>query len=448
MLIGFGKVEITPRVGVELCGFGPFLLRRSIAVRDPLWARAMAVEEGGIRFVLVSCDLIGVTSQITSEVRRRLNDAKGLPPEALMVHCTHTHSGPGLGIYSGWGEADLPWVETLAGKIVQACLAAIDNQHEATLSHAEVPCEGIGLNREYDKDAPPLADVLRDDWRPAKPELTDRTCHVFKAESAGRCIGFLSYFGCHPVVCCQETRYIHGDFVGVATNLLEQETGGIGLFLQGAQGDVNSCVVHKPEAESLKALDIIAERYARAVRAGLKAVKPLRVESIACVSQTVTFHRKQWGREKLAELLAEHEATVHAPRAVETDSKVRMAMVYVAALRKLLAALDAGKSLEPPTEIQGLRIGPVALLGSPFEIFQAIKNDVVRQAAAPLPLVLGLANDSLGYAVDETAAARGGYAADLVPLIIGGLPYAGIHHELVDALLKLDAALQSVATCV
>ena len=66
--IGFGRADITPRVGVELCGFGPFLQRRSVAVRDRLWARAAAFEAGGRRAVLVSCDLIGVTEAITAAV--------------------------------------------------------------------------------------------------------------------------------------------------------------------------------------------------------------------------------------------------------------------------------------------------------------------------------------------------------------------------------------------
>jgi hypothetical protein len=55
-------------------------------------------------------------------------------------------------------------------------------------------------------------------WRPAKPELTDTKVHVVKAEADGRLLGFFSNFGCHPVVCSEETRYIHGDYCGVATN--------------------------------------------------------------------------------------------------------------------------------------------------------------------------------------------------------------------------------------
>jgi len=79
MQAGFAKVDITPRVGVELCGFGPFLNRHSIAVRERLWARAMAVRQGESTLILVSCDLIGVTPQITRRVRQLIRAKLDIP---------------------------------------------------------------------------------------------------------------------------------------------------------------------------------------------------------------------------------------------------------------------------------------------------------------------------------------------------------------------------------
>jgi len=439
---GFAKTDITPRVGVELCGFGPFVLRRSIGVRDRLWARAMAVEQADVKVILVSCDIVSTTPTITDETRRIVTETTGIPGDCVMIHCTHTHSGPSMGAYTGWGEADAPYLELLPRRIAKACCAAAEDLQEASLAHAEVPCEGIGLNREQDHDAPPLEDVLDESWRPAKPELTDTTCHVLTVTAGDRRIGFLSYFGCHPVVCCSQTRYIHGDYCGVATNLLEREhPGSVGLFLQGAQGDVNTCVVHKPEQESLLALDVIASRYARAVRAGLAAARPVELDRLSCAEQEVTFSRKPWSRGRLAALLAEEEATIHAPDASDADSNVRIAVVKATALRRLIAQLDAGESVEPATTVHGVRLGPIAFLGAPFEIFQAIKNEVVGQAQTPVPLVMGLTNDNLGYAVDHEKAAQGGYAADLVPLMCGSLPFANVHDELVQVLLEIDRRL-------
>ena len=447
MKLGFAKNDITPRVGVELCGFGPFISRHSIGIRDRLWARAMVVETDGKRLLLISCDLIGIAPEISARVRALINAACGVPAEAIMIACSHTHSGPCTGTYIGWGEADPPYIETLPQRIAKAGIAAVASLQEATLSHAEVPCEGIGMNREYDGDALPLAQVLRDDWRPPRPELTDTTCHVLKATAAdGRLIGFVSYFGCHPVVCCQLTRYIHGDYAGVATNNLEREApGSVGLFLQGANGDVNSCCVHKPEPDSLLALDIIAARYANAVRNGLQAARPLADTRLGWVQNQVVFSRKPWGLDKLRELLAEKEAFVQAMDATDdavVDKRgVRMETVYLLALRRMIALAEAGKPLSPAIEIHGLRIGPVGLFGSPFETFQAIKNEVTAGAKAPVPLVISVANDSIGYAPDRQAAARGGYAADMVPLICGSLPFASAHDELVRALLTVDAEL-------
>ncbi len=449
MKVGFGRADITPRVGVELCGFGPFRCRHSVAVRDRLWARAMAVEQQGRKVVVIGCDLIGITIDITRRVRERLRSEAGLEPHEVMICCSHTHSGPNTGPYIGWGAADPPYRETLHNRIARAALAALADLNEAELAHAEVPCKGIGLNREYDRDAPPLEQVLRDDWQPAKPELTDTTCHVLAVRSPGGVLrGFAGYFGCHPVVCCAATRYIHGDFPGVAINQVERDGDGLtGLFLQGAQGDVNSCVVHKPEQEALLALDVVAGRFARSMRQGLAQARPLRVDRVAGVRLTRTFTRKPWDLDTLRGKLAESEARLNHFEAtddtiLEGNRNLRMETVYVLALRDLVARAERGVSLEPATEVHGIRIGPLALLGSPFETFQAIKNDVRSAARAPIPLVVSFVNDSVGYAPDRTAAARGGYAQDMVPLICGELPYASIHDELKTALLELDARLE------
>ena len=444
MKAGFAKIDITPRVGVQLCGFGPYLNRYSIAVRDRLWARAMAVSIGKTIVVLVSCDLIFLELSVAQRIRSLVKEATGLPGKAVMVHCTHTHSGPATGNLIGWGDVDYPYMEILPQKIARACIKAVENLSEVKVSHAEVPCEGIALNREYDRDAPPLEEVLQDDWRPARPERTDTTCHVIKVEAEGRMVGFLSYFGCHPVVCCEQTHYIHGDFPGVATNLLEREhPGAVGLFLQGAQGDVNSCVAHKPEQESLLALDIIAARYANSVRRGLQSAVLIEVTSVDCVLRQATFTRRKIPLRELGRMLERYEADLQKSDVSDADKKVRMATVYVRSLRSLIGRNKNDELIKTLTEVQGIRIGPLKLLATPFEIFQAIKNEVKSVARTSVPLVMGLTNDFLGYAPDKETAKKGGYTDAQVPYMLGQLPFANIHDELVGELLKIDKALDN-----
>ena len=153
------------------------------------------------------------------------------------------------------------------------------------------------------------------------------------------------------------------------------------------------------------------------------------------------FSRREFSLQDFQELLAEQEAIIHAPGASDTDQAVRLATVKAVAYRRFIAALAGGCQLTRPTLMQGVRIGPLGIYGTPFEVFQEIKNDIVEGAHAPIPLMLGLTNDALGYAPDRTAAARGGYAADQVPLMQGTLPLANIHDELTAAALDLDREL-------
>ena len=52
-----------------------------------------------------------------------------------------------------------------------------------------------------------------------------------------------------------------------------------------------------------------------------------------------------------------------------------------------------------------------------------------------------MSNDSRGYAPDRVAAERGGYAADVVPMINGHFPFDRLYEQLPSELLVLEAEL-------
>jgi len=445
---GFTKQDITPRVGVELYGFGPYLNRRSIGVRDPLEARAAAFESDSRRALVIGCDLCSLRTDTVGIVRKIIMARHPeLAASDIMLVCSHTHSGPStVSENRGWGAPDPVYNEILPYKIAQAGLDALQCMEPVAVSTALVPCEGIGLNRVYDQDAPPLDEVLKDDWRPAKPELTDTQCRVIRFDDdSGTLKGFMAYFGCHPVVCCRHTRYIHGDYPAIAIhNLMRQFPGSIGLFLQGADGDVNTCVVHKPEQESLLALDIVAGRFERAIRQGFREAEPIPADSLATISKTFEFTTRQaFTREHLEKLKKTQEAILHKTDADETTLGVRQACVYLLGIQTMVDFLDSGATPVIPAEIHGIKLGPLEFLGAPFEIMQAIKNDIVAAAKAPVTMVLSHCNGALGYAADQASLATNSYASYTVALIGGRLPYADIHRELVRAMRKLDVSLEN-----
>lgn len=442
MLIGFGKRDITPRLGVELAGYSGYLNRRATAIRDRLWARSMAISDGENTAVVASCDLVHITPEVTERVRRIVTNETGLAASSIMLHATHTHSGPCLKVPYRHNY-DPPYMELLPRRIARSCVEALQSMEEAKILHCEPPCEGMGTNRVYDKFSYGK-DALADGFRPEKPELTDTTCHVLKVIANGGLKGFVSYFGCHNVVGGGACTYVHGDYAGIATGQIEREhPGSVGIFLQGAEGDVNSAGCCFGDADVLRTLDVMASRYARSVRMGLANAKEVNAaDSVRSVRITKKFSRMSIPVTELRDRLAREETIIDNADADDADHAFRMAVLRSKALRSIIERVERGESFENETELHAIRFGPFALLGAPFEIFQAIKNDVVRQAKAPIPLVMSMTNDKQGYAVDRTAAGdENDYAARTVPLWYHTLPYADIHRELAAALLEMDEAL-------
>jgi hypothetical protein len=198
-------------------------------------------------------------------------------------------------------------------------------------------------------------------------------------------LGFISYFGCHPVIGTSRNTEIHGDFAGVATNRLEADFGDdvVGLFLQGAQGDINTCSVHYSPTDSMRALDILSDRYADAIRAGLDAVAPLAINHIGTVQHRETFTVEPYDAAAVDEMLAEKRS--HFDHADLTDSRrqhdhdLHLDLVYIHGLETVLGRHTRRESQDITTELHGLKIGPIHILGSGFEIFQAIRNEANRK---------------------------------------------------------------------
>lgn len=447
-LAGFGRSDITPRVGVQLGGFGPYLNRHATGIHAPLYARAAAFASGSERCLLLSLELCGLSRPLFERVRQVVSDHTRLSVDRIIIACTHTHSSPATAGHIGWGQADGLYVETLPGRVVLAADAALKDLGEVQVGIASPTCEGIAINRDYDTAYDrtlPVDHFLAESWRPAEPERTDTTCTVVSFRKGNRLKGFISSFGCHPVVCCERPALIHGDFVGQAANRIEElNPGSIGLFLPGALGDVNPCVSHRPAEESLRALDVVASRYADVLKTGVETASMAAESILTFVSRRVVFPRVEWTRDDVSDRIAGLEASLHQPELSDDPLKgddpmerTGMKMVRLAGLRKILGRMDRGEDLNPPVELTGLRIGPLRLLGSPFEVFQETKNAVRSVRPDDRIEVLSLVNGAEGYAPDPTIFNRQGYAAEFVPLMKGDLPHQCLHHLLVTELTTL-----------
>ena len=92
---GFARVDMTPPIGTELSGHPQ--RRVSDGIIDPLDINAVAFSDGTNRAVVISADVINLRAYFEL-FRTNAAAAAGLPPEAVFIACTHTHTGPHVGL--------------------------------------------------------------------------------------------------------------------------------------------------------------------------------------------------------------------------------------------------------------------------------------------------------------------------------------------------------------
>jgi len=452
MKAGFGISDITPRLGVQLAGYGPYRNRAAKEIVAPLHARGMVLEKGKRRSVVLSVESGGTPRSLAEKIRQVVAARVGCRSDDVLISATHTHSAPSVGGMVGWGEADMMYLETLPARAAEAAARAVENLAEVEWRHAEAPCKGIAVNRETDTGFAlneNFKERMSPDWRPAHPEHTDPMVRVLIAYADGKLVGLLHHFGCHPVVYGEKTASIHGDYAGMACLELEKKySGAVAMFFPGALGDINPKLNHRVPSESLKALKAIARQYSRAVVGGIKAATPIEVPSFKMVRQDTAFSRKKWSRRSVERKIAELEKIFADPQ-VSDDPFTGgsppllhngMELARLQGLRNVLAGFRGEKAPNPEVCIHGLRLGPVVILGGGLEAYHGLQAPVIKGSPHEHTWLVSLVGGN-GYAPDKAAHLRQGYSGDFVPLICGELPYAKVYAELPKALVKLAHSL-------
>ena len=438
LYVGVARTEITPPIGTDLCGYGPFLDRVSTGVHDPLWCRAIAIENGDEVVVLVSCDLIGVHQALTDAVRLRIQETFGIEPARVMIACTHTHAGPNTLPHSiGLGEPDEGYRAGLGERIVETVAAAMADRRSARLSVGRTVHEGIGRNR-VQPDGTGLLD----------PELT-----VLRfADEAGRIRALVFHYGLHPVVTGPQNRLVSGDWVGNAVHRLENGPGGpaVACFLNGTCGDINP-VVAATSPPDWDAVDSIGARMQAAVTALLPSMHEEAEAPLAAQRTTIPLPLASPERAMIDRIVTGYD---HTPREGNDPFYVtgipneRLERTWAEAMQTW-GARPASERDNLPCELQAIRIGPLALIGVPGEVFTALGLAIKQQSPFRMTAVVGYANHFVGYIPrQQDYADPTSYAAHRAPKYFGLPSFTPMVGDvLVRAAHDVLASLRSTSGC-
>lgn len=402
------KVDITPPVGVRLSGFSGRTLP-SLAVHDPLWARALLLDDGANRAALVSLDLIGVSEEAVADVRESVRSSAGIRPEALLVAATHTHSGP-----RAWDEdanqQEREYWEALPNRLADLIAAAAGSLAPARIG-ASSGWAAVGVNR---RERLPNGYVTlgRNQFGPFDSEVG-----VVRVDrDNGQPLACVMNYACHAVCLMFDNLLISADYPGYAVHIFEDLLGeGVtGLFFNGACGNVNPREGGVEHGMASGGSFVIAHRAGNAIAEEAVRLWPniaLRDDVSLSFAQRmvelpVNPERALRGAEgSLRESARESEQRqTHFDRYGLWDGSGAQAWA-----QSHLRAVQARGDSPVRAEIQAISIGPIAFLGWPGEVFCELGMGVKRESPFRPTYVIGYANGSIGYVPVPEAFAEGGY---------------------------------------
>ena len=394
--VGFGETDITPPDGLYMCGsLDP---RKNEGMTDPLQSHAMVVESGGARIAIVGVDLIGLPKALSDEIIAEAAGRTGIPADAFMIACSHTHSGPytAEGLYSSQ-VTDAEYLSSLPDRIAASVEQAAGRVEPATM-HIGRALVHHGLHNR--RVICPDGKVLNT-WMPAAlndldviPQVlgtagpVDPELWVVRFDRLdGSTLGVFYNFSLHTN--SKGGLTWSADYPCVVAEVMREEYGPdvISVYTPGACADINVTLGGTHWRESAT---YFAEQAVDAARRAIPVEGPIPVSAIR---REIAVPRRD-PADQPPEAIGRLNWGGAGGRADVFDRQAEL----VAAMPEQLTVV-----------ISAARIGPFAIASNPGELFVEHGLSIKRRSPFRHTVVSELTNDLIMYQPTREAFAQQGY---------------------------------------
>lgn len=446
---GAATSNITPPLGELIVG--NWTPAAATHVHDELHARCLVLDDGRTRTAIVVVDNLGVPRHVVDEAKRLAADGSGIRADRILVASTHTHSAStARGSERRGPSGPLDWYQAfLARRIADGIRRAVNNLEPARIGWGSGSLPQQVFNRRwFMKSGPELsnpfggADKVRMNPPRGSPDLlepagpTDPEIKFLSVQStSGRPIALLANYSLHYVGGVP-TGHISADYFGafarMMARLLERERGGpplVAMLSNGTSGDINNIDFRggQKQLPPYGRMELVASQAAAEVFRAMQGIDYHASPRIEVLQRELTLETRRpteklvrWAREVLSRPAG--APSKHAREKTYAERTLRM------------------KEMPPTIDVplQALRIGDLAIVGIPFEVFVEIGLELKAKSPFPDTFAVSLANGAYGYLPTVAHHELGGYETWLGTnqVEIQAAP------RIVDTLLQMLAALK------
>lgn len=377
---GFGKCEILPnpdsRQPLYIAGYNQAL--EISGVLDYCQARAVWLDTGADGILIIGVDCVALDSGTVNEIRARLSDIEGCAH--INVYSTHTHAGPDtLGLWGGIGQngKNSDYMKSLIDAAENAAREAYATQKPGRMYF------GYVRTRSMYRDS-------------RTPDVSDENLYHIRFQPDDGSSGTrMLFYGAHAESLRGANTLLSRDFPGRLVDGVSNATGDNALFMPGAIGGLimTKEFVADTTRDAVKNLEITSEKL---IEYALSITPDMETE----ISAEMRFHSEIFS--------------------VPLDNPVFVTYKFLGILNNQSEKGEGATGYNVVTELCLLQLGDILIALIPGEIFPELVlgqvfASTVKGAVNPTPLkeiaekygyerllIIGLANDELGYIVPPT----------------------------------------------
>ncbi|MBR2466100.1 MAG: neutral/alkaline non-lysosomal ceramidase N-terminal domain-containing protein [Clostridia bacterium] len=400
--LGVAQGIITPEIGTPLYGYAPDVFSESVS--DDLTATAYYFSEGETKALIIEATVCAIKQAFCDEIRAEIEKETGVSKEHVIIHATHTHSGPSLTGNPGWGGFNEKYAyEIFKPNVLKIAKESLNNVEPVKMG-ISVGESLVGVNRR-ERLEDNTVKLGQNPWGPYDPKMTVIS---FKTES-GEIKASMVHYGCHGTA-AGRNHEISRDWPGFMVDAVSEHGGGICAFFNGPEGDVGPRLMNgktigfdekNGKSGNIKCAEELGHFAAHDAVRILRSTHGYYDAGLEVLPVTVKIPVKP------RPTLKEAEAEYNAYKEYTTNWRAGRANYY----KRIIDSYEAGVEDVEYYEMEQtiIRIGEVAFVQSTFELFSEIGLRIQKHSPIPVTLPIVNTNGSDAYFVTESELCRGGY---------------------------------------
>ena len=389
--IGIAEINYKPDVGLDLVGNYRGDDYASRGIHDSLYAKALVAEDKrGEKVAVLSIDICMLPKEIVDFMREYIASNSNIKTENVMIMATHTHSGP---------KPDLnnPLSKEFLIRAAGAVLEADERLMPTKISAGRSQESRISHNRRLRaKDGTTHmcwekldTGYIIEPWGSIDPEVIALTF-----EQEGKETGVLVNFGCHATTLTGNNWLYSADYPGYLAESIKRVKGKdyISLFCNGCCGNVTQVDYRIGFPSTFQECQRIGYILGVSAMEAMQNSTPLQGDIVAASREMVPLdridisdERLEWAKKLMKIVEKEGMPPIQAdgmPDAYYAKSWIEM--------REKQDIIDSA-------EVMVIRIGDLAFVGLPGEIFNEFGIDIKEKSPCLNTIITGNTNDKRAY---------------------------------------------------